>query len=181
VVKDSSQGAFPSAKITTTSEETAINETTLSNLQGYYNFAFLRPGSYAIKVEAAGFRTITRLGVNLEVGQEGRLDFVLKPATLRQTITVKDSAPSVRSDSTGVSTAIDRQFVDKLSLNGRTFQPLIALVPGIVMTNGDGQFSTNGQRDNANYFTLDSVSANIGISYRFSRPDGGGRCPDLMF
>lgn len=177
-VKDSSQAAIPNAKITTTSEETAINEITLSNLQGYYNFAFLRPGSYAIKVEAAGFRTITRLGVNLEVGQEGRLDFVLEPATLKETITVKDSAPSVRSDSPGVNTAIDRQFVEKLGLNGRTFQPLIALVPGVIMTNGDGQFSTNGQRDNANYFTVDGVSANIGLSqFRNLGQTAGGSVP----
>jgi hypothetical protein len=177
-VKDSTQAAIPNATITATDDETAIKKATSSNFQGYYNFAFMRPGTYVIKAEAPGFRTITRLGVNLEVGQEGRLDFVLEPATLRQTITVKDSAPSVRSDSTGVSTAIDRQFVDKLSLNGRTFQPLIALVPGIVMTDGDGQFSTNGQRDNANYFTIDGVSANIGISqFRNLGQTAGGSVP----
>jgi hypothetical protein len=177
-VKDSSQAAFPNARITATNEETAIKRTTLSNLQGYYDFAFLRPGSYTIKVEAEGFRTITRLGVNLDVGREGRLDFILEPATLRQTITVESGAPFVQSDSVGVNTTIGPQFVENLALNGRTFQPLIGLVPGVVMTNGDGQFSTNGQRDDANYFTIDGVSANIGLTnFRSLGQTAGGSVP----
>ena len=177
-VKDSSQAAFPNASITATNEETAIKRTTLSNLQGYYDLAFLTPGSYTINVEAEGFRTIIRPGVNLDVGQEGRLDFVLEPATLRQTIAVESGAPSVQPDSVGVNTTIGPQFVENLALNDRTFQPLIGLVPGVIMTNGDGQFSTNGQRDDANYFTIDGVSANIGLTnFRSLGQTAGGSVP----
>jgi len=116
--------------------------------------------------------------VNLNVGQEGRLDFVLAPATLRQTVIVESGAPSVQSNSVGVNTTIGPQFVENLALNGRTFQPLIGLVPGVILTNGDGQFSTNGQRDNANYFTIDGVSANIGLTnFRSLGQTAGGSVP----
>jgi len=177
-VRDLSQAAFPNAAITAANEQTEIEQSTLSNIQGYYSFPFLRPGSYTIRVEAVGFRTTTRRGVNLDVGEEGRLDFVLQPATLEQEITVEAKAASVRSDSADVRTTIDETYVENLALNGRTLQPLIALVPGVVMTSGDGQFSVNGQRDNSNYLTIDGVSANIGLSnFRNLGQTAGGSVP----
>jgi hypothetical protein len=67
-----------------------------------------------------------------------------------------------------VGTVVDRNFVENLPLNGRSFQSLFELTPGVVMTratfNEQGQFSVNGQRANANYFMVDGVSANIGVS-----------------
>ena len=63
---------------------------------------------------------------------------------------------------------INREFVANLPMNGRSFQSLIILTPGVVLTKTgfgeQGQFSVNGQRSNANYFTVDGVSANIQIS-----------------
>ena len=62
---------------------------------------------------------------------------------------------------------VDQQFVANMPLNGRSFQPLIALTPGIVFTSqnaGAGQFSANGQRSDANYFMVDGVSANYGVT-----------------
>jgi hypothetical protein len=178
MVRDSSQAAFPNATITATNDDTALKQTAVSNLQGYYNLAFLRPGSYTINVEAKGFRTITRRELNLDLGQEAILNFALEPATLNQTIVVQSNTPPVRSDSPGMNYIIGRQFVENLPLNGRTFQPLIALVPGVVLTNGDGQFSINGQRENANYFSIDGVSANIGLSsFRNLGLTAGGSMP----
>ena len=66
---------------------------------------------------------------------------------------------------------IDRTFVENLPLNGRSFQTLIMLTPGVVLTattfNDQGQFSVNGQRADANYFTVDGVSANFGVTGYF--------------
>ncbi len=177
-VRDASQAVIPNVAITATDTQTEIKQWTLSNTQGYYIFPFLRPGSYTIVVEVTGFRTVTLHEVNLNVGDERRLDFLLQPATLEQKIVVESKPASIRSDSAGASTTVDKLFVEHLPLNGRTFQPLIALVPGVVMTNGDGQFSINGQRDNANYFTIDGVSANIGLSnFRSLGQTGGGTIP----
>ena len=64
-----------------------------------------------------------------------------------------------------VSTVVDHTFVDNLPLNGRSFQTLIMLAPGVVVTptafDDQGQFSVNGQRADANYFTVDGVSAEL--------------------
>src|SRR5277367_603531 len=67
-----------------------------------------------------------------------------------------------------VATTVDRHFIENMPLNGRSFQALIALTPGNVTAKtyytSSGQFSVNGQRTDANYFSIDGVSANVGIT-----------------
>src|SRR6202035_3448827 len=102
------------------------------------------------------------------VGQSAQLDFTLKPGDVRQSVTVNAESALVKTDSATVSTVINRDLIENLPLNGRSFQSLIALTPGVVLTKAtfgeQGQFSVNGQRANANYFSIDGVSANIGVS-----------------
>src|SRR6202035_1024234 len=67
------------------------------------------------------------------------------------------------TDATG-STVVDRNVAENLPLNGRSFQTLIQLTPGVVQTPSEGQFSVNGQRGTSNYWMIDGVSANFGMS-----------------
>ena len=103
----------------------------------------------------------------LNVNDRVALKIQLKVGRINsQTVDVID-APALIDESPAVGTTVDRQFVENLPLNGRSFQSLIALTPGVVLVpsstaNKVGQFSVNGQRANANYFTVDGVSANIG-------------------
>jgi hypothetical protein len=94
------------------------------------------------------------------------INFQLKVGRRTQTVTVSAESPVLNTTDTSVGTVVDRQFVSDIPLNGRTFQTLIDLAPGVQInqtTSGDqGQFSVNGQRNNANYFTVDGVSANVG-------------------
>ena len=83
-----------------------------------------------------------------------------------------------------MSTVVDRTFADNLPLNGRSFQTLILLTPGVVVAttafDDQGQFSVNGQRGDANYFTVDGVSANFGVTGYFPLVQaGGGALPAL--
>ncbi len=168
VVRDPSQAAVSGVTISLINSATATTRSSLSNNEGVYSFPFLPPGSYAATVEAAGFRAIRRTGIDLAVGQTGHIDFTLELATLGESVTVSSAASRVQSDSATVSTVVNRQFIENLPLNGRSFQSLIALTPGVVTTKAtfgeQGQFSVNGQRANANYFTIDGASANIGVS-----------------
>src|SRR6202007_1509802 len=95
-----------------------------------------------------------------------------------ETITVETGAPVVNTESAAVSTVIDRTFVENLPLNGRSFPTLILLTPGAVVTvtafDDQGQFSVNGQRADANYFTVDGVSANFGVTGYLPLVQGGG-------
>src|SRR5262249_3562953 len=84
-----------------------------------------------------------------------------------ETVTVEAGAPT-NTESGTVSTIVDRTLVENLPLNGRSFQTLLTLTPGVVLTatrfDDQGQFSVNGQRADANYFTVDGVSANFGVT-----------------
>jgi len=87
-------------------------------------------------------------------------------------VTVEGGASMINLESVSVSTIVDRKFVDSIPLNGRSFQDLILLTPGVVTVspqNGaipgySGEFNVNGQRNDANYYSVDGVSGNIGVS-----------------
>lgn len=101
-----------------------------------------------------------------------------------ETLWVEGGASLVNTESAAVSTVVDRTFADNLPLNGRTFQTLIMLTPGVVVTqtaaDDQGQFSVNGQRADANYFTVDGVSANFGVTGYFALGQtAGGALPAL--
>ena len=172
-VRDSSQAVVVGASVSISRESTGLKQTTSSGEQGFYFFAFLLPGSYTITAQAPGFGMVSHAGVKLDPGQEARLDFTLSPATVKESVTVRGSSSSLQTESPAVGTEIDPQLVRDLPLNDRSFGSLISLAPGVV------QSSVNGQRDTANYFTVDGVSANVGMasSANFVSPEAGGAVP----
>jgi hypothetical protein len=165
-VMDTSRAVVVGASISITRESTGLRQTTLSNTQGFYFFSFLLPGHYTVTAEGPGFGRVTRSAVKLDPGQYDRLDFTLAPAAVKESLTVRGSASSLQTESSAVGTEIDSELVQNLPLNGRTFQSLIGLAPGVMrpgtinQANPQGGSFINGQRNN--YFTIDGVSANLG-------------------
>lgn len=164
-VTDESGAVVNDVAITLTSESTGHQRKTKSGAEGFFILPFLPPGKYVIKAVRDGFRPeIASLVLN--VNDHKTVEITLQAGSLSETITVTDK--SYTAFTGAVETLIDNRFVENVPLNGRSFQALIALAPGVVLTRADasnpGQFSVNGQRANANYFTIDGVSANIGIS-----------------
>ena len=141
-----------------------------TNPSGLYTFPSVRPGRYRMEVTAAGFKVVNVTGLIVNVQDHIEQNFRLQIGSVAESVTVTAGAPLVNTTDATVSTVVDRQFADNLPMNGRSFQSLIQLTPGVVLTtnsgNGEdtGQFSVNGQRANANYWMVDGVSANIGIS-----------------
>src|SRR5437660_6556823 len=94
-------------------------------------------------------------------------NFSLDVGSISESVTVSGQAAAVNTTDATVSTVIDRNFAENLPLNGRSFQSLIQLTPGVVVTPSSaadpGQFSINGQRTDANYWMVDGVSANFGV------------------
>ncbi len=150
------------------SDSTNIRYETTANGSGEYSLANLPPSSYRIEVEKPGFKKLIKPGVILHVQDALEINFEMALGSVSETVTVEGGAPLVNSESATVSTVIDRTFVENLPLNGRSFQTLITLTPGVVLTptvfDDQGQFSMNGQRADANYFTVDGVSANFGVT-----------------
>jgi hypothetical protein len=156
------------AKVAVISAGTNMRTETRSNDSGEYYLANLAPAVYRIEIERPGFKRLVKPDLVLHVQDALKLDFEMTLGDVSETVTVEAGAPLVNTESATVSTVIDRKLVDNLPLNGRSFQTLITLTPGVVLTvtafNDQGQFSVNGQRADANYFTVDGVSANFGVT-----------------
>ena len=164
-ISDPSGLAVPNAKVTVKAQATGATREIVSNHEGLYSVAALPPGSYDLAVEAAGFRSIRQTGIVLEVDQRATLDFTLSIGDTTESITVEGSAPLLNASDASVSTVIGNRFVENMPLNGRSFSSLMELAPGVVLTPANGYeqgHSVNGQRPDANYFTVDGVSANLG-------------------
>src|SRR5207302_4378900 len=121
-----------------------------TNGAGFYNLPSLVPGTYRVTVEKEGFAQIVKPDVQLHVQDNAGINFSLRLGSITESVTVEGGAPLVNTTDASVSTVIDRNFAENLPLNGRSFQTLIALTPGVVLTPSSGtdpgQFSVNGQR-----------------------------------
>jgi hypothetical protein len=184
VVRDRSQGAVPAAGVTARNQASGFERSTIASAEGVYSLPNLQPGTYTLELRATGFQVLRQTGVSLGVGQSAHLDFTLDLGSVEQSITVSSEAALLQTDSATISTTVNREFIENLPLNGRSFQSLIEITPGVVATKAtfgeQGQFSVNGQRANANYFTIDGVSANIGVSSGLTLvQSGSGSLPGL--
>jgi hypothetical protein len=167
-VTDFNNAAIVGAKVEANNIDTNITSSTVTNSEGLFVLPNLPPGRYRLFVQKDGFQTIVKSNIALHVQDIVSLSFSMQLGSITQSVTVEGGAPLNQTESAAVATLVDRQFVENLPLNGRSFQSLIALTPGVVLTRAtlsdQGQFSVNGQRPNSNYFTIDGVSANIGSS-----------------
>jgi Carboxypeptidase regulatory-like domain/TonB dependent receptor len=167
-VTDPSKALIADAKITAINTATNFRYDTTTNTSGEYYLTNLPPGLYQLEIEKTGFKQLIKPDVTLHVQDAIEIDFELTLGSASETVTVQSGTPLMNTESATVSTLIDHTFIDNFPLNGRSFQTLIMLAPGVVVTatayNDQGQFSVNGQRADANYFTVDGVSANFGVT-----------------
>ncbi len=162
-VTDLSGAIIVGAECKITNIETNVSITATTNQDGIYVIPDLHPATYRLTVQKEGFRVVIQPSLQLYVQDAVNENFTLAIGPSSESVTVR--APLLQTDSASVSTVVDDQFVQNMPLNGRSFQSLIALAPGVVFTSsnveGPGQFSVNGQRTDANYFMVDGVSANF--------------------
>jgi hypothetical protein len=165
-VTDPQNSAIPKAEVRVVNQATAVERKTTTNDGGFYSVPFLEPGRYKIFVQAPGFSTAVSDELTLTVGQVIVTNFELKVGEAVEHVEVTASSQTVNTTDATVSTVVDRNFAENLPMNGRSFQTLIELTPGVVITPSNpqdsGQFSVNGQRTISNYWMVDGVSANFG-------------------
>jgi hypothetical protein len=164
-VTDLSGAVIVGAECKITNIETNLSTTATTNQDGIYVIPDLRPATYRLTIQKEGFHTVVQPSLQLYVQDAVNENFTLAIGPMSESVTVAGDSFVLQTDSAAVSTVVDDQFVQNMPLNGRSFQSLIALVPGVVFvassTEGPGQFSVNGQRSDANYFMVDGVSANF--------------------
>jgi hypothetical protein len=178
VIQDPKGASVPDAEVTATRIETGIAVTTKTNGAGIYVFVGLTPGHYHLLIHKLGFKEIAIKEFQLFVQDKLEQNFSLEIGSVSETVTVNGDDVHINTTDASVSTVVDRQFAENLPLNGRSFQTLIELTPGVVLTAANGydagQFSVNGQRASSNYWMVDGVSANVGVNPSTVPGDGFG-------
>jgi Carboxypeptidase regulatory-like domain len=180
-VSDSSGALIPGAHLALRNTDTNQEQQIDSGKTGSVTFTFLKAGHYALTVSKDGFADIVVDHIVLNVGDEKRLQLSLKIGNAAQTINVDGSGLSINTTDASVSTVVDRKFVENIPLNGRSFQDLISLTPGVVTQSPqsgssiayNGDFSVNGQRTESNYYTVDGVSGNNSAGNGYGQPQAG--------
>jgi len=183
-VSDPSKAFIADAKVAAINPATNLRYETTTNASGEYYLTNLPPALYRLEIEKSGFKKLVKPDVILQVQDAPEINLEMTVGSASETVTVESGAPPVNTESATVSTVVDRTFVEDIPLNGRSFQTLILLTPGVVVTptalDNQGQFSVNGQRADANYFTVDGVSANFGVTGFFPLlQSAGGSLPAL--
>jgi hypothetical protein len=171
------------ATVNAVNVETNVVYSTLSNDVGIYEVLELPVGVYRMVVGKPGFSKVVKPEVEIHVQDLLMLNFSLPIGSIAESVTVESGASMLGTTDASVSTLVDQTYIRNMPLNGRSFQDLILLTPGVVTNspqshnsaNGyTGEFSVNGQRTESNYYSVDGVSANTGISAGSYGPGNSG-------
>src|SRR5205085_10908739 len=169
-VRDPSGAPVVSANVSAKNIETGAVRTVSTNGAGRYEILSLPLGRYEIKAAKPGFADSVRSGIELSLGQEAQIDFRLRIGTVSSEITVAGDAPVLSATTKDISGLVREQQVKDLPLNGRSYDLLLPLNPGIVnftsqKTGGTGisnsstgnSFAVSGNRPQQNVFLLNGI------------------------
>jgi len=168
-ITDSQGAVIVDAEVVITNTATGNTLRTRSNKSGIFISPPLQPASYSIRLSKQGFSDTEISDVTVNVADQKVLNIQLKVGSEAQTISVDGSEIVVNTVDASVGTVINRKFVENIPLNGRSFQDLISMTPGVVTQSPQttpqspgysGDFSVNGQRTESNYYTVDGVAGN---------------------
>ena len=169
-ITDPQGRVVPGTEIQAVDIDTNVAYSTKANGSGIYVLPQVPPGRYRLMVRKDGFKVVNKTDITLHVQDILEQNFALEVGSVSESVTVEGSGQIINTTDASVGTVIDRKFVENIPLNGRSFQDLISMTPGVVTQNPGsgsgvgtrGDFSVNGQRTESNYYTVDGVSANLG-------------------
>ena len=150
-VEDPSGAGMKGVAVTVENLETGATRSVLSDDSGNFRTLSLPVGPYQVKAEKAGFKTQIRKGVNLAVGQEAVVNLQLAIGDVSQEVNVSEESPVVNTTTSSVSGLVGEREVKDLPLNGRSFDDLMTLNPGVI---DYGLKSANTSTSNGNTFSV---------------------------
>jgi carboxypeptidase family protein len=159
-VTDQSGGVIAGATVIVTDVNRNTPRTLTTDQSGEYNAPNLLPGNYKVRAEAKGFKAFERSGIFLEVGGEIRVDLVMQPGEVSQTITVNEDVPMVETTNAELGGTLQNTIINDLPLNGRNFANLLQLRPGVTIYPGGSGWSqsSNGMRAHDNVYMFEGVN-----------------------
>jgi hypothetical protein len=170
VVTDASGASIPAATVKVQNLDTGAVRNLVSDAEGHYDALLLTVGTYGVTVEKSGFQSQTRTGITLVVGERVEVDLALGLSQLQQTVTVTERPDLVAVTTEDVSGLVNERQVKDLPLNGRSYDQLLTLNPGVVnyssqRAGGIGtsnsvvgnMFAASGHRPQENLYILNGV------------------------
>ncbi len=158
-ISDQTGAAVVGAQVTITDVQHGTSRSLVTTQTGDYVAPDLPAGSYKVRAEAKGFKTIERVNIELEVGKDARIDLVLSPGLVSETLVIEEDAPLVDATSATLGGTLSNKEINDLPLNGRNYENLLQLRPGVMRYPGGG-FSTtsaNGLRAEDNAYLVEGL------------------------
>src|SRR6266849_5184407 len=170
-VKDQQEAAMPNVNVTLTSVDTGVSLTTKTDAAGLYEFPFVKPGNYTLKVEETGFKTFVQSAFPIAVGQRASVNPVMQLGEAATTITVEASPGGVQTESSSLGDVVDNKKIVEIPLNGRFFLDLALLTAGTVVPStsnrtflaapsgiGISGINASGTREDSTNYMFDGIN-----------------------
>src|SRR5258708_1557462 len=159
VITDQTGGTMVGVTVTVLDTQRGIARTLATDESGDYVATNLNTSNYSISAEAKGFKTAERTGILLETGKDLRVDLSLQPGEQTQKIVVTEEMPLVETTNATLGGTLSNQSINDLPLNGRNYQNLLSMRPGVLVEPGGGSWtqSTNGVRPEDNVYLVNGM------------------------
>ena len=166
IVHDETGAVLTRVEMTIKNVETGISRSVVTDARGRFQAPNLSLGAYEVEAKLTGFQSQLRSGITLSVGQEAVIDFTLRVGDVSQTVEVHAEAPVIETTTSSVSGLVEGRQIRDLPLNGRSFEELAILQPGVTMarvgskgfTGGSGQkINVGGARTYSSSFLMDGT------------------------
>ncbi len=150
-VLDNSGAPVSGAALTILQPSTGLSRTATTSPDGTYEIRYLVPGEYVVEVRFAGFRGERRTGVVIQLGQQARIDFTLQVGGVQETVEVNAGVPLLQTENATIAGVVGQERIESLPINGRRFDDLAVLTPGVSVYNPDlHSSSTDGSEIGGN-------------------------------
>lgn len=167
-VRDASGAPVVGSKVTLVNTATNVAAVTATDSDGQFLFSDVHVGTYRVIAAAKDFSDSTTDPFGVNVSTRQRVDLILKPGSVTETIVVAGAATQLETETSSSGTIISETQVHDLPLNGRAYADLMSLAPGVrrnnlenqTVTSRDASYNVNGQRSEFNNFLLDGLDNN---------------------
>lgn len=157
-VLDRSGAVVPHARISARNVSTGVVVSTESNNAGLYFLGELRPGTYDLEAESAGFQRFVQRGIALRVEDRLRVDVTLTVGQVSSAVEVTADAPLLQTENNTLGRVVEEAAIKQLPLRGRNAFELVLLTPGAQQRSDDEQPRLSGGRARTGEFVLDGGS-----------------------
>jgi hypothetical protein len=164
MVTDESKAVLPGVTVTATEVSSGRRYFAVSDERGEYRLVNVQAGTYRIEAELQGFANSVMSNMELLVGQRATLAFVMKVASLRESVTVTGESPLVDTRSSQVSGNIDRRQMEELPISGRNWMELSMMVRGVTSNDASISSRPGTARDDQFQLNLDGQQMTQAIS-----------------